>query len=120
MRSKELSSDEARVSIVYLGLSVQLLSTYSLRLFGQYYRLEAAAGQYRGEDCSELCMCHGRSQLVCNVLDCQEKRQCKSSLAMYHHGTAGLLPYREGCVCHYGHFICMRPPAGEMRGKQTL
>ena len=81
----------------------------------QYYRLEDRAGGQYGEekDCSELCMCHGRSRLVCNVLDCLERRECQSSLALYHHGTAGLVPYREGCICHHGDFICIRPPAGK-------
>ncbi|KAF0287152.1 hypothetical protein FJT64_014338 [Amphibalanus amphitrite] len=81
----------------------------------RYNRLEDDPDDpYRDEeDCSELCMCHGRGRLVCNVLDCLEKRECQSSLALYHHGTAGLVPYREGCVCHHGDFICMRPPADE-------
>ncbi|XP_043230685.1 uncharacterized protein LOC122385988 [Amphibalanus amphitrite] len=76
----------------------------------RYYRLKGSSDPYREEkDCSELCMCHGRGRLVCNVLDCLEKRECQSSLALYYHGTAGLVSYQEGCVCHHGDFICARP-----------
>ncbi|XP_037071200.1 uncharacterized protein LOC119092340 [Pollicipes pollicipes] len=80
----------------------------------RYYVQDESPDKYRVQrDCSELCMCHGRHRLVCNVLDCVEKKSCQADLAVYPHGAARLLPFREGCICHHGDFVCMRPSADD-------
>ncbi|XP_063863908.1 LOW QUALITY PROTEIN: uncharacterized protein LOC135102557 [Scylla paramamosain] len=67
---------------------------------------------YKGEECSELCLCHAEEKLACSVLDCVEARPCETDYAVYTHAAPAYQAARGECFCYSGAFICVRPPKG--------
>ena len=68
---------------------------------------------YKGEECSELCLCHAEEKLACSVLECVEARPCETEYAVYSHAAPAYQAARGECFCYSGAFICVRPPKGE-------
>lgn len=68
---------------------------------------------YKGEECSELCLCHTEEKLACSVLECVEAKPCETEYAVYTHAAPAYQAARGECFCYSGAFICVRPPKGE-------
>lgn len=78
-------------------------------------RIEEGWGKrfYKGEECSELCLCHAEEKLACSVLECVEARPCETDYAVYNHASPAYQATRGECFCYSGAFICVRPPKGK-------
>ena len=72
---------------------------------------------YKGEECSELCLCHAEEKLACSVLECVEARPCETDYAVYTHAAPAYQAARGECFCYSGAFICVRPPKGKTENR---
>ena len=71
----------------------------------QLYR-EEPSGNLAEE--SEICACRPGLELMCAVIEEVPVRPCNTQDVFYSHLSPYYSPYRGGCVCYSGDFICAK------------
>ena len=71
----------------------------------QLYR-EEPSGNLAEE--SEICACRPGLKLVCSVIKQVPGKPCNTEDVFYSHDSPYYSPYRGGCVCYSGDFICAK------------
>ena len=71
----------------------------------QLYR-EEPTGNLAEE--SEICACRPGLHLMCAVIEQVPVKPCNTQDVFYSHHSPYYSPYRGGCVCYSGDFICAK------------
>ena len=96
--------------------------------YPQLYR-EEPTGNLAEE--SEICACRPGLELMCAVIQQVPVKPCNTDDVFYSHHSPYYSPYRGGCVCYSGDFICAKEdytkgfkrdqiPTGELREAASL
>ena len=57
---------------------------------------------------SEICACRSGLELLCALIEEVAVKPCNTQDVFYSHDSPYYSPYRGGCVCYSGDFICAK------------